>query len=63
MPSRKKIFKKIRRIVVKVGSGVLAAKNGLNNRVISGITKDISVLRKNGIDVILVSSGAIASGM
>ncbi|MBW1765242.1 MAG: glutamate 5-kinase [Deltaproteobacteria bacterium] len=63
MSSRKKIFKKIRRIVVKVGSGVLAAKNGLNNRVISGITKDISVLRKNGIDVILVSSGAIASGM
>ena len=63
MPSRKKIFKKIRRIVVKVGSGMLAAKNGLNNRVISGITKDISVLRKNGIDVILVSSGAIASGM
>ena len=63
MPSRKKILKKIRRIVVKVGSGVLAAKNGLNNRVISGITKDISVLRKNGIDVILVSSGAIASGM
>jgi glutamate 5-kinase len=63
MPSRKKNFKKIRRIVVKVGSGVLAAKNGLNNRVISGITKDISVLRKNGIDVILVSSGAIASGM
>jgi len=63
MSSRKKNLKKIRRIVVKVGSGVLAAKNGLNNRVISGITKDISVLRKNGIDVILVSSGAIASGM
>ncbi|MBW2609795.1 MAG: glutamate 5-kinase [Deltaproteobacteria bacterium] len=60
---RKKLLKPIKRAVVKVGSGVLTAKNGLNRRVISALTNDICGLRKKGIEIILVSSGAIASGL
>jgi glutamate 5-kinase len=60
---RKLLLKGVRRVVVKVGSGVLTGKDGLNPRVISDLTKDICALRKKGTEVILVSSGAISSGL
>jgi glutamate 5-kinase len=61
--SRKQILKSVRRFVVKVGSGVLTEANGLNLAVIDHLTTDICSLRKKGIEVILVSSGAIACGL
>jgi len=60
---RKPYLKKIKRAVVKVGSGVLTRKNGLNLNLIDDITTEICWLRKKGIEVILVSSGAIAAGL
>jgi glutamate 5-kinase len=60
---RKAFLKRVRRLVVKVGSGVLTGKDGLNRRVIRDLTNDLCALRKKGIEVILVSSGAIASGL
>ncbi len=52
-----------RRIVVKLGSNVITAKNGLNLDVIDAISNQISVLMNKGIEVLLVSSGAMAAGM
>lgn len=49
--------------MVKVGSGVLTATDGLNTAVIDELATAICVLEKKGIEVILVSSGAIASGL
>ena len=60
---RKPYLKKINRVVIKVGSGVLTRKNGLNLNLIDDITTEICWLRKKGIEVILVSSGAIAAGL
>jgi glutamate 5-kinase len=60
---RKDFLKYVKRLVVKAGSGVLTGKNGLNRRVLYNLTNDISDLREKGIEVILVSSGAIASGI
>lgn len=60
---RKTFLKGVRRVVVKVGSGVLTGKDGLNRRVIRDLTNDLCTLRKKNIEVILVSSGAIASGL
>ncbi len=60
---RKKIVANTRRVVVKVGSGVLTRRNGLNLNVIDDLTTDIARLRKKKIEVLLVSSGAIAAGM
>ena len=60
---RKRYLKKIKRVVIKVGSGVLTRKNGLNLNLIDDITTEICWLRKKGIEVILVSSGAIAAGL
>ncbi len=61
--SREELFKSVRRVVVKAGSGILTAKDGLDKRVINHLTNDICHLRGKGIEVILVSSGAIASGL
>lgn len=61
--SRKSMLRPVKRVVVKVGSGVLTAKDGLNRGVINDLTRDICGLRKKKIEVILVSSGAIASGI
>jgi len=61
--SRKGILRSVKRAVVKVGSGVLTGSNGLNMAVIDQLTADICALRKEGMEVILVSSGAIAAGL
>ena len=60
---RKTFLKGTRRVVVKVGSGVLTGKDGLNRKVIRDLTNDLCELKKKNIEVILVSSGAIASGL
>jgi glutamate 5-kinase len=52
-----------RRVVVKLGSNVITAKNSLNLEVIESISRQISSLMDRGIEVILVSSGAMAAGL
>jgi len=52
-----------RRIVVKVGSNVLATGDGLNIYVIRSISRQICRLKDRGLEVILVTSGAMAVGM
>ena len=59
---RKTIFDQARRVVIKVGSGVLTGKNGLNKERIDSLSRQISTLLATGIEVLLVSSGAMACG-
>lgn len=61
--TREDTLKKAKRVVVKVGSGVLTADDGLNMAVIEDLTTEICALKEKCIEVVLVSSGAIASGM
>jgi len=61
--NRKKALARVTRTVVKVGSGVLTRRNGLNLNVIEDLATDICSLRKRGIEVLLVSSGSIAAGL
>src|SRR4030043_79735 len=60
---RKDLLNSVKRAVVKVGSTVLTGKNGLNRKVIKSLVDGICGLREKGIEIILVSSGAIASGI
>jgi len=53
----------IKRVVVKVGSNVLTENNGLNLKVMRSISRQIGQLIEDGLEVILVSSGAMASGI
>lgn len=52
-----------RRVVVKLGSNVITAENDLNFDVIDSISGQICELMDKGLEVILVSSGAIAAGI
>ena len=61
--SRKDLLRSVKRVVVKVGSGVLTAENGLNMAVIDDLTADICSIKEKKIEVIIVSSGAIACGL
>ncbi len=61
---RKNTLGKARRIVVKVGSSILASvEKGLHHEVFSHLAKEISELKRQGYEIVLVSSGAIAAGM
>jgi len=61
--NRKSIFNSAKRIVVKVGSNVLTEDQGLNLKAIRSVSRQICRLIDGGREVILVSSGAMASGV
>ena len=59
-----KPFAQPKRIVIKLGTGVLTTGVGQLNRArIQAICAEIAVLRGRGIEVIVVSSGAVGLGM
>ena len=62
--NRKDIIKKTRRIVIKIGSAVLAGEghDGVDESVFSHLAKDVSSI-KDKREMVIVSSGAIAIGM
>jgi glutamate 5-kinase len=51
-----------RRLVVKLGSSVLTENGALRTRVFGEIARQVSTLRDQGHEVVIVSSGAIAIG-
>ncbi|WP_456431112.1 glutamate 5-kinase [Thermosulfuriphilus sp.] len=59
---RLKYLKIVKRLVVKVGSAVITAEAGLNRQVIDNLSAEISRFVRQGYEVALVSSGAIACG-
>lgn len=59
---RQMLFDKARRVVVKVGSAILAGNNGLDRDAIDNLAREISFLHRSGREVIVVSSGAVAAG-
>ena len=60
---RQSTLKNSRRIVVKVGSGVLSLAHGLNLELIESLSHAIGNLTTQGTQVILISSGALACGV
>ena len=56
-------MKQYKRVAVKVGSNVLTRRDGtLNITRMSAIVDQIAELRRRGIEVVLITSGAVASG-
>ncbi|MWJ29024.1 glutamate 5-kinase [Halomonas sediminis] len=53
-----------RRVVIKIGSALLTNDGrGLDEAAIGGWVDQVAALHRRGIDVVLVSSGAVAAGM
>ncbi|OKY74475.1 MAG: glutamate 5-kinase [Desulfobulbaceae bacterium DB1] len=59
---RKSYLSAAKRVVVKVGSAVLTTGSGLNQAVLDNLAEELTFLKESGREVILVSSGAVASG-
>ena len=62
MAELREAAKEARRIVVKVGSGVLTRRSALRLRIFTEIARQISQLSDSGRQLVLVSSGSIAMG-
>lgn len=61
---RKTIISKVQRVIIKIGSSVLTDQDGgLSDSIFEKLAEQISRIRDKNIEVIVVSSGAIASGM
>ena len=60
---RKSLFESAKRVVIKIGSNVLTEDHGLKLTSIRSISRQICHLIENGLEIILVTSGAMASGV
>jgi glutamate 5-kinase len=61
---RKEYMKNVKRVVVKVGSSTLTYDNGaFNLRSMELLVRQLSDIHNRGMDVVLVTSGAIAAGV
>ncbi len=60
---RRDFFACVKRVVVKVGSGVLTLDDGLNLDVVEKLCEQLAWVRQSDREVILVSSGAVAAGV
>ncbi|RKU24974.1 glutamate 5-kinase [Candidatus Poribacteria bacterium] len=55
-------LKAVQRIVVKVGSSTISEGAHLNEAALDGLVHDLALVKQEGVEVILVTSGAIAAG-
>lgn len=64
MGNRKKYLKNIKKMVIKIGSSSLTSKaGGLDKVSMKRFVNEVSSLIKRGMEVIIVTSGAIAAGL
>ena len=56
-------MEQVKRLVVKIGSSSLAGKNGsLDKRVLKRVVDDVVSLRERGLEIAVVTSGAVLAG-
>ena len=61
---RKQILSRVKKLVIKIGTGVLTVDGGeLDVRCIESICRQVAALNERGVQVIVVTSGAIGAGM
>ncbi len=62
MPVRHSVLRDARRVVVKVGTQLITTAGGLDEAFIGHMAEQIAEVRAGGVEVTLVSSGAIGAG-
>ena len=60
---RRKYVRRAKRVVVKIGSRILSSERGLHQRRIRRIVRELAALHDQVKNLLVVSSGAIASGI
>jgi glutamate 5-kinase len=59
---RPHLLRRVRRVVVKIGSNVISDSDGLLLPRMEALCRDVAQLHRRGIEVILVSSGSVSAG-
>jgi len=60
--TRNEILKDVKKMLIKIGSAVLTGDNGLDLHIIEQLVEEMVELKKRGYHIVIVTSGAIASG-
>ena len=60
---KKRILKRARRIVVKIGSQILSSADGIQEDRVKDLVRDLAALHDQKKAIVVVSSGAVAAGM
>jgi len=60
---KKRILRRARRVVIKIGSQILSSPQGIEEARIRGLVRDLAALHDQGKELVVVSSGAVAAGM
>jgi glutamate 5-kinase len=60
--TRKESLANVKRVLIKIGSAVLTGENGLDLQIIEQLVDEIAHFTKQGYQIVIVTSGAIASG-
>jgi glutamate 5-kinase len=59
---RQEILAGVKRVLIKIGSGVLTGKDGLDLGIVEQLVDEMAGLKARGIHIVIVTSGAVASG-
>lgn len=60
---KKSILRRVRRVVVKIGSQILSSATGIEEARLAALVSELAALHSQGKEVVVVSSGAVAAGM
>ena len=59
---RRQTLANVKKVLVKIGSAVLSGAEGLDLKIIDALVREMTDLSAKGYSIVLVTSGAIASG-
>jgi len=60
---KQQILRRVRRAVVKIGSSILSGSGGINRARLQSLATEICGVHARGVEIVVVSSGAVAAGM
>src|SRR6202158_472117 len=63
LPHKQRLLRRVRRAVIKIGSSILSTNDGINRPRLRSLAEEICALHTQGIEIVVVSSGAVAAGM
>ncbi len=58
-----RLLPRLKRTVIKVGSSILSSGQGIDRARLGTLVKEVAAVHDRGIDVVLVTSGAVAAGL
>ena len=60
---KRKVVARARRVIVKIGSQVLSSAQGIEEKRMQQLVRELAALHDTGREIVVVSSGAVAAGM